>query len=106
MDDAIDLIALPIETIDAKTDIGSVEAPHKNARFPKCQARNDLLAYFGRGGRGHRENGRMPEPFDHRAKLKIIRPKIMSPFADAVRFVHDEKRDAGRGELHHRFRLS
>jgi len=39
-------------------------------------------------------------------QFKIIRPKIVPPLADAVRFIHDEERDTGGAKPIERFRLA
>jgi hypothetical protein len=38
------------------------------------------------------------EQLAHAAELPVLRPEIVSPLADAVRFVHSHEADATRGE--------
>jgi hypothetical protein len=61
---------------------------------PQPESRQDLVPHdgCGGGGAGHHERGR--ELLDQLADLQVLRPKVVSPFADAVRLVDGQQRNA------------
>lgn len=64
------------------------------------------LAYLGRCGCGHGKDDGVAESFDRWSELEVIGAEIVTPFADAVRFVHHEERNACIEERFDSFLLS
>ena len=56
------------------------------------EARDDLVAHDGRRRRGAGEHARAGQLRQQLAELEVVRPEVVAPFADAVRFVDGDQR--------------
>jgi hypothetical protein len=62
-----------------------------HARFPHPKTLNDLGPYWRAGGCGEREDSRAAKRFDRLTEVQVLRPEVLSPLADTVRFVYDKE---------------
>ncbi len=106
MDQSFELLVFCIEAIDAQVNVRAIKAMNETFRAAQAQTLQDFLANFGGGGSGHGENHGMAQPFDVGAELQVIRAEIVTPFADAVGFIHHEKANTGGVECLDGFLLS
>ena len=62
-------------------------------RVAHAELADDVVLHFLCRGRGERENRRAAESLCDRAEAQIVGTEIVSPLADAVRFIDDEESD-------------
>src|SRR6266545_3424326 len=91
------LLLFIFDPLDAEVDVWPIESGDEQLRPLEAKQRDDIVAHFGRRGRGERGDwwsaaraiarlakgggGRQPP---------IIGTEIVAPLGHAVRFVHDE----------------
>jgi len=83
-----------------------VEAGDRDERISQIKGPGDVSAHLrGSGGRerGHR---RSPARQDSRCQKTVVRPEVVSPGGDAVRFVDDHPADSKLGQPLHETRTS
>ena len=88
-----DLAAFILTRRGFDQDIGPVEGSAKHRRFLQAQLQADIFdrARISRGRQCHARHMRKARA--QYAKAAIFGPEMMAPLADAMRFIHREKRD-------------
>jgi len=71
--------------------VGPIEAGDIAARFAEFEQRDDVVAHALRGGRGQRHDRHFGKMLPQLGKLAVLGSKIVSPFTDAVGFVHGQQ---------------
>jgi hypothetical protein len=90
----------------AVDEIGPVERAHEHDRIFEVQLGDDVAAHLRRRGGGVRVDREAGERGAQHPELAVLRPEVVPPLADAVRFVHREERGIRAREavgktLHH-----
>ena len=74
-------------------EVRAVERGFEHLRVQHVQVFLDVVLHFGRGGGGQGNDGRPAYFLDNRADFAVFRPEVVSPFRDAVGFVHGKEGD-------------
>ena len=77
---------------DVPREVGPVEAPDHAFGPPEVERGDDVLADTGRRGGSERHDRRV-HPVPDQADAPVVRPKVVAPFGDAMRFVHGDEGD-------------
>ena len=73
---------------NAISEIGTIEAGDVTFRLAQTKLFEDVAPHAWSGSRGQRHHRRFRKQFAQLHKLAIFRSKVMSPLADAMRFVN------------------
>src|SRR5947209_7272278 len=73
---------------NAISEIGTIEAGHVTFRLAQTKLFDDVTPYAWGGSRGQRHQGSLRKQLAQLSKLPILGTKVMSPLADAMRFVN------------------
>ena len=73
---------------NAISEIGTIEAGDVTFWLAQTKLFDDVTPYAWGGSRGQRHQGSLRKQLAQLHKLAIFRSKVMSPLADAMRFVY------------------
>ena len=82
-------------------EVRAIERPHFLERVPQPELRDDVAAHAAGGRRRERVDARLRQQRANLAEPAVLGPEVMSPLADAVRFVHGDEAHADLGEPAH-----
>ncbi len=79
----------------AVDQVRPIEAADQHERVAQPELADDVLAHAGRRGRRERVHRHLRPGRAQRAELPVLRPEVVAPVADAVRFVDGDVAHAG-----------
>ena len=79
-------------SLDSVPEIRAIEGTHDEAMFRMAELLSDIASHFVRCGRGIGMHTDTWKSIFQISQQAILGPKIVSPGADAVRFIDGEKR--------------
>ena len=85
--------------LNAIHQIRSIEAREKHLRIAQAQLSHNVIAHALSCCRRERNDGRVRKRVARRSDLAILRAKVMTPFADAVRFIDCKRFDIPTAQL-------
>ena len=102
VEEALELVACVVLRHDGVADVRPVEAADEDARVPEPETLGDLAPGRCVRGGGQRDARHVGVAFVQHRELEVLRPEIVPPLGDAVRFVDGEEGDPGPVEQRQR----
>ena len=80
-------------------EVFAVKGRHKGVLVAQAQVFQDIRLYLGRSSSGQGDDWHfLTDPVQHRTNSAVFWAKIVSPFRDAMRFIHRNKRNVDGAE--------